>query len=269
MPEPGSAKLDTARRRTLSLLTATLLAGCGSGRAPGGDRVTVFAASSLASVLPQILASAPARAMTRVRTVFAASSMLARQIEAGAPADLFFCADEAWMRRLVSRGWLNGLTTVEPFSNRLLLVAPARHRDRWGERQLEPVLRSLRAGDHVVIGDPAHVPSGRYARAALEALSLWPQVAPHAVYADSARAALALVDRGEADLGVVYATDRALSRNVHVVADIPSAPRLPVRYVLAQSSSLTAAEADVRAVYGALLDEAAMRVYRGAGFVPL
>ncbi|MCU0758951.1 MAG: molybdate ABC transporter substrate-binding protein [Steroidobacteraceae bacterium] len=225
-------------RRTL---VGGLLA-CGAGMAgrtlPAADAstVTVFAAASLTEVVGRL--EAPARrAGLALRGVFAASSILARQIEQGAGADLFFPADEEWMDYLESRALLRPGTRRDVLGNRMVLVAPA-----GGAARAAPppapapgfaLAAALGRGGRLAIADPDYVPAGRYARAALLALGAWPQVERRLARAENVRAALALVARGEAPLGIVYATDARAERGVRLVGEFPAGSHPSIRYPLA------------------------------------
>jgi molybdate transport system substrate-binding protein len=222
--------------------------------------VTVFAAVSLAEVLPRIVRVASG--LAGVRFSFAASSVLARQIEQGAPAQVFVSADEAWMDHLQQRGLLQPGTRRDLAGNRLVVV-------RAGAGSARPdesidSLRSALAGGKVATGDPAHVPVGRYAQAALKALGLWDGVAPRLVRADNVRSALAFVERGEADAGIVYATDAALTARVHVAARFGRASHPPIRY---PAALVKGAAGPAARVLEALFTPAAGSTLRRAGFV--
>jgi molybdate transport system substrate-binding protein len=161
---------------------------------------------------------------------FAASSALARQVEAGAPADLFASADEEWMDALGQRGLLAAGTRATFLGNRLVVVAPRGSRATVTRANLARVL----AAGPVAMADPASVPAGKYGRAALERLGAWSQVAPRVVRAENVRAALALVERGAAPFGIVYATDARASAKVRVAGVFPAGSHPPVRYPLAR-----------------------------------
>jgi molybdate transport system substrate-binding protein len=194
---------------------------------------TVFAAASLADALRELDAAWQARGNLALRLNLAASSTLARQIEAGAGADLFISADEAWMDHLQARGLIVAETRVSPIGNTLVLVAPP---GSGASVALVPGL-DLRAAlgprGRLAVADPAHVPAGRYAQQALTALGAWPGVAPLLARAENVRAALLLVERGEAPLGIVYGTDAAASAGVRVVATFPHGSHAPVSYPFA------------------------------------
>lgn len=164
---------------------------------------------------------------------FAASSALARQIAAGAPADLFVSADEPWMDDLQRRGLLATGTRANLAGNRLVLVAPANRRVRVALRPGVDLERALGRG-RLAMADPDAVPAGRYGKAALTRLGAWRGVETRVARAENVRAALALVERGAVPLGIVYATDARASRAVKVVGVFPAASHPPIRYPIAR-----------------------------------
>ena len=173
-----------------------------------------------------------ARGHVRPILSFAASSALARQIGSGAPADLFISADEPWMDDVAKRGLVRPGTRVSFLANRLVLVAPAGRPVRLTIARGFPIARALGKG-RLAMADPDTVPAGKYGRAALTVLGVWPQVTDRVARAENVRAALALVERGEAPLGIVYATDAQASQAVRVVGTFPAARHPPFRYPLA------------------------------------
>jgi molybdate transport system substrate-binding protein len=218
-----------ARAATLTL--ALLAASCGNGRAPVPERpLLVFAAASLKGPLDEVGAAFTREAGTTVTLSFAASSALARQIESGAPADVLISADEEWMDYLAARNLVRADTRRVVIGNRLVLIAPA---GLPGPLALRPGLDLAPAlGTHgrLALADPAAVPAGRYARAALEWLGAWPALEQRLAPAENVRAALLLVALGEAPLGVVYASDAAAEPRVAVLGTFPREAHVPIRY---------------------------------------
>lgn len=219
------------RRRQASAALIALAAAV-PAQAQAQPGATVFAAASLADALRALGQDLAARGHPAPRLSFAASSALARQIEQGAPADLFLSADEPWMDYLQSRGLIANETRRSPIGNALVLVAPA-DRTRSVTLARGTDLLALAAGGRIAVGDPAHVPAGRYAQAALEWMGQWQAVAPRLARADNVRAALLLVERGEAPLGIVYATDAAAARGVAVLGTFPPESHPPITYPFA------------------------------------
>ena len=164
---------------------------------------------------------------------FAASSALARQIDAGAPGDLFISADEPWMNDIQRNGHVEPGTRVSFLGNRLALVAPAASKLALVIRPGFPLAQALNGG-RLAMADPESVPAGKYGKAALTALGVWPQVKDKVVPGDSVRAALLFVERGEAPLGIVYQTDALATRSVRTVALFPEKSHAPITYPIAR-----------------------------------
>ena len=178
--------------------------------------------------------AAPAAASPARETLsFAASSALARQVAAGAPADLFVSADVEWMDDLDQRGLLAPGSRTNLLGNRLVLVAPVDSKVRVALRPGVDLSRALNGG-RLAMADPDAVPAGRYGKAALTRLGAWDRVAPSVVRAENVRAALALVERGAAPMGIVYATDAKASAKVRVVGVFPAASHPPIVYPIAR-----------------------------------
>ncbi len=189
----------------------------------------VFAASSLTEAVQDLAHAFEHSSGLRVKTSFAASSALARQIVSGAPADLFISADKAWMDDLQNRGLIRAATRRNLAGNSLVLIAPAASRVQLTIGPHFPIGAALGAG-RLAIGDPDSVPVGRYSRAALTALGVWPMVSAHLVRADNVRVALAFVARGEVLLGIVYKTDAIIDPGVRIVGEFPAATHAPIVY---------------------------------------
>lgn len=194
--------------------------------------LTVYAASSLTNALDELAPVFAAQSGERVRTSYASSSTLARQIEAGAEADVFISADPDWMDYLAARSRIVTETRVNILGNTLVLVVPA---DQKVVADLKPGfdLAALLGRGRLATGDPAHVPLGRYARQALTALGVWAVAQPKLVPSESARAALALVERGEVPAAVVYESDAILSRRVRIAGVFSAASHDPIVYAAA------------------------------------
>lgn len=197
--------------------------------APAAADVTVFAAASLKNALDSIAGEWEAETGTSVAISYAASSALARQIEEGAPADVFISADQPWMDHLAERDLIDPASRITLLGNRLVLVAadPGVGPLEF-DRDLDLV--ALLDGGRLAIADAEAVPAGRYARAALESLGLWESVASHLAQSENVRAALAFVALGEAPFGIVYATDAEAEPGVTVAATIPEDAHPPIRY---------------------------------------
>lgn len=192
--------------------------------------VTLFAAASLTDVATALAQRFTEKTGIPVHTAFAASSTLARQIEAGAPADVYISANRDWMQYLAERGLVKTRRERDPVANALVVIAP-RDDDRVPAAvDVRALARALPPGERLAVGDPAHVPAGEYAREALTRLGEWPALQPRLARSDNVRAALALVARGEAPLGIVYATDAAIDDSVRVVGTFPADSHDPITY---------------------------------------
>jgi molybdate transport system ATP-binding protein len=228
--------LTAIRRRRAEMQRRAILASLlalGAAGAEAQSPVTVFAAASLTDALRALGQDWAARGNPPPRLSFAASSALARQIEQGAPADLFMSADEPWMDYVQQRNLLVPGTRVSPLGNALVLVGPADRARPVALARGTDLGALLGPNGRIATGDPAHVPAGRYAQAALDWMGQWGALAPRLARADSVRAALLLVERGEAPLGIVYATDAAASPGVRVVGTFPAESHPPVTYPFA------------------------------------
>jgi len=171
---------------------------------------------------------------------FAASSALARQVQAGGKADLFASADEEWMDVLQKDGLLADKTRSAFLGNRLVVIVPA---GKGGQVTTRTLGRTLSAGP-LAMADTYSVPAGKYGKAALEKLGAWTMVATHVVRAENVRAALALVERGAAPYGIVYATDAKASSRVRVAGMFPAASHPPITYPLARLKASTNPEGE-------------------------
>ena len=198
----------------------------------GEPALVVFAAASLTNVLQELGDGFTRETGIRVKFSFAASSALARQIENGAPADVFFPADIEWMDYLQARKLIDADSRHDVVGNRLVLIAPADSLVQLSIGPKFPLAAALGKG-RLATGDPGAVPVGRYAKAALTNLGVWTEIEPRLVGADSVRAALSFVDRGEAPLGIVYETDALIDKNVRIVDVFPAATHEPIVYPIA------------------------------------
>lgn len=247
--------------RIVSLVLLALL-GALPARAENTAPV-VLAAASLQEALSEAADAWAKQRHPRPVLSFAGSSALARQIEAGAPADLFISADEAWMDHLEQRSLLASGSRRVIAGNRLVLIAPSDSSTTLRIAKGFPLARALGSG-RLAMADPAGVPAGRYGRAALEALGVWSAVEPRVVRSENVRAALALVERGEAPLGIVYATDAAASRKVRVVGVFPAWNHPPIRYPAARLK--TAQAKDASAFLAFLGSRQARAIFARRGF---
>ena len=223
------------------LLIAVSLAPT-AARAQDDAGLTVFAAASLKEALDEAAAAYRKQTGVPVRVSYAASSALARQIEQGAPADVFFSADLEWMDYLQQRNRLDVATRRSLLGNRLVLIAPRASKARVDLNRPATLLAAL-GGGRLAIGQTRTVPAGKYAKASLESLSLWSGVRPRLAESESVRAALMLVARGETPLGIVYASDAKSEPDVRVVATFPEDSHPPIVYPVAALRGARAAQA--------------------------
>jgi molybdate transport system substrate-binding protein len=244
------------------LVPAAAVALLFSGLANAQSAV-VFAAASLKNALDEVATLSQSKAIL----AYGSSSALARQIEGGAPAQVFISADLDWMDYLEQRKLLRDGTRKNLLGNKLVLIAPAGSTAKVEIRAGFP-LATLLGDGRLATADPAHVPAGKYTKAALQKLGVWDSVAGKLAPTENVRAALALVARGETPLGSVYATDAAAEPKVRVVAEFPEGLHPAIVYPVALTSGapLTGAAADFLSL---LLSPAARKVFEKHGFTPL
>jgi molybdate transport system substrate-binding protein len=223
------------RRISLFLIGALLASTC-RAEVPQRPELLVFAAASLTDALGELARIWEASSGTRVKLSFAASSLLARQIEAGSHADIFMSADQEWMDYLADRELIAESTRRDLVGNTLVLIAPADSNLRLEISQGFALADALRGG-RLSVADPDTVPAGRYAHAALVSLGVWQQVKDRLARADNVRGALNFVARGETPLGIVYATDAWIGEGVRIVETFPEDSHPPIRYPVAATES--------------------------------
>lgn len=231
-------------RRAMGFI-ATLLLGAILGGLPAQaeDAPTVFAAASLKTALDGVNAAWQAEGHPAATLSYAASSALAKQIEAGAPADLFASADLAWMNYLAERKLIRPDSRVELLGNELVLVAPA---TSTASAEIGPgfALRSLLSDGKLAMANVESVPAGKYGKSALEKLGVWNEVSDQVAQAENVRAALLLVSRGEAPLGIVYKTDAVSDPGVRIVGTFPADSHEPIVYPFALTAETKSSEAE-------------------------
>jgi molybdate transport system substrate-binding protein len=217
--------------RPLLLALALLLPLAARAQTP--QPVTVFAAASLTDVMKDLAALWQQQGHAAPRTSLAASSTLARQIEQGAPANVFASADEQWMDYLAKRDLIVPGTRKDLLRNDLVLVVPSAQKRAIAIGPGFDLNAVLGANGRLAVGDPAHVPAGIYAEQALKKLGVWDAAQPRLAPAEDVRGALLLVERGEAPAGIVYATDAAASPGVAVAGIFPASSHDPILYPFA------------------------------------
>ena len=225
--------------------------------------LTAFVAASMKSAVDDINAEFTKTTGIQVVSSYAASSALAKQIEAGAPADLFASADLEWMDYLVGKKLIKDDSRVNLLGNRLVLIAPKD--SKIGNVTISPGFDLARlAGDgRIATGDVRAVPVGKYAKAALEKLGTWRAAEPKFAMADNVRAALTLVGRGEAVLGIVYETDAKVEPNVKIVGHFPEDSHPAIVYPVALTAT---AKPDAVRYIAQMRSNAAKTIFEKYGF---
>lgn len=206
------------------------------------QELLVFAAASLKNALDEANAAYQQQGGAKVVASYAASGALAKQLENGAPADLFISADQDWMTYVQGKKLIKDDTRVNLLGNRLVLVGPATSTTAV-EIGAGFALASLLGGGRLAMGEPQSVPAGRYGQQALETLGIWTAVQPKVAMTDNVRSALALVSRGEAPFGIVYETDVRADPGTKVVGVFPDGSYPPVIYPVALTAATSKPEA--------------------------
>jgi molybdate transport system substrate-binding protein len=259
-PARGPAKLRATFGSGIGIaLLAALLLASAAARA---ETIVVFAAASLHEALDAVVKPWEAASGNEVAVSYAASNALARQIEAGAPAAIFVSADLAWMDYVERRGLLKPGTRRDLLRNDLVLVAPAASTTSVAIAPGFDLAAALRGG-RLALANPDVVPAGKYAKAALASLHAWDGVKDRIAPAENVRAALALVSRGEAPLGIVYRTDALADRGVRVIGAFPARSHPPIVYPVAE---LKGADAAADALAKALASPGAKGTWERFGF---
>ena len=203
-----------------------------------GQKLIIFAAASLKDALDEVNVAYQHENSQETATSYAASSTLAKQIEAAAPADVFISADLDWLDYLAKRNLIKPETRANLLGNRLVLIAPVNSPLNLAIGPNFSLAQALGNG-RLAIADPNAVPAGRYGKAALESLGVWSTIADRLAPAENVRAALALVARGETPLGIVYQTDAASDKDVKIVGIFPQDTHPPIIYPIAVVVSST------------------------------
>ena len=257
-----------SRRRLLPVAFGALVAGAlALPAAPAAAKdLLVFAAASLKNALDDIDASYKKETGKAVTVSFAASSALAKQVEQGAPADVFISADLDWMDYLAKKNLIKAGTSSNLLGNSIVLVAPA---DSKATTKIAPgfALASLLGDGHLAMANTQSVPAGKYGKAALEKLGVWDSVKDRVAQADNVRAALLLVSRGEAPLGIVYKTDVAADPKVKIIDSFPDDSHPPIIYPVAVIAASTNPDAAAYLAY--LKSPTAAAAFEKQGFTVL
>jgi molybdate transport system substrate-binding protein len=247
-------------------VTGVALVGLAQTALAQNKPALVFAAASLKTALDKVAVGWRGETGKAATISYAASSTLAKQIENAAPADLFISADEEWMNYLQKRQLIDTPSRIDLLGNALVLIAPKESNIETTIAPGFPLTQLLRGG-RLAMADPSAVPAGKYGKAALTALGVWQQVAGHIAAAENVRAALLLVARGEAPLGIVYKTDAAAEPAVKLVAIFPPDTHPPIVYPMALTGSSKNPDAPALAAY--LRGPAARAIFEAQGFTVL
>ena len=269
--EYEEAELDPSRRKwlagALGLAAAALLVWWpqSPARAQGGDLV-VFAAASLKNALDSINAQWKKETGKSAKISYAASSALAKQIESGAPAQLFISADSLWMDYVEKKDLVKPETRANLLGNRIVLIAP---KDKTMAVDIKPGfdLAKVIGDGRLAMANVESVPAGRYAKASLEKLGVWASVSGKLAQAENVRAALLLVSRGEAPAGIVYQTDAASDKGVTIVGTFPEETHPPIIYPVALTAN--AAHPDAAAFLAYIKSAKAKPLFEAQGFAVL
>ncbi len=246
-----------------ALLIGVLALSASAGRtANAPPALVIFGAASLTNALQDIGAEYKRKTGQEASFSFAASSVLARQIEAGTRADVFFSADEDWADYLQARMLIDPHSRHDIVRNRLVLIAPASS-DIKLKIEAHFALAAALGDGRLATGDPGSVPVGRYARAALTRLGVWDEVATRIVPAEDVRSALAFVARGETALGIVYRTDALIEKRVRIVDTFPEDSHPPITY---PAALIATAKPGAREFLAFLRSAPARRIFERYGF---
>jgi molybdate transport system substrate-binding protein len=256
--------LNQSRRGVVLFVVLGLLAAPFIPAAAQGGEVTIFAAASLKNALDDAAKLYEAKTGDKVVVSYAASSALAKQIESGAPADIFFSADLDWMDYLEKKGLIDVPSRHTLLGNTLVLIAP---KDSTVSLTIEkgfPLLEALGPDGKLAMASVDSVPAGKYGKAALTYLGVWDMVAPRVAQAENVRAALAYVAKGEAPLGIVYGTDARSEPAVRVVGIFPADSHPKILYPVAL---LASAKPEARNFLDFLLSSEAAPAFEAQGFL--
>ncbi|MGF1799870.1 molybdate ABC transporter substrate-binding protein [Vibrio gigantis] len=228
-------------KKLVTLLAVALTTSLSSTHALATEKLRVYAASSMTNAVNLLVEEFEKNHSVDVIPVYASTSSLVRQIERGAPADIFISANEKWMTHLVDRNYVSSDNVTNLCENELVLISPKEYSisfdiskgEQWSE---------LIDNERLAVGNTMSVPAGIYAKEALENLDVWDDVKDRLAPSNNVRMALALVERSEAKLGIVYKTDALLSKEVNLVSTFPTDLHTPIRYPVAKLSDKVVAE---------------------------
>ncbi|ELZ5940395.1 molybdate ABC transporter substrate-binding protein [Providencia vermicola] len=254
------------KKSLIKLLAGATITLSMASHSVAAEKITVFAAASLTNAMNEISEQFQKESKIEVVSSYASSSTLARQIEQGAPANLFISADQQWMDYAIDKQLMVENTRYTLLGNELVLIAPKDSKIEKVDINKQTDWKKLLDGGRLAVGDPDHVPVGIYAKEALNYLGAWDTVNPMLARTNNVRSGMALVERDEAPLGIVYGSDAVASQKVKVVGIFPADSHKPVEYPMAivkdQDNKAT------RDFYEYLKTPAASEVFKRYGFTP-
>jgi molybdate transport system substrate-binding protein len=258
----GGSKEIMRRTRAFMMLMVMVMLALGMTPALRATEINAFAAASLTEGLKQIASAYERESGDRILFNFAASSLLARQIEEGAPADIFFSADELKMDALEAKGLIRSETRLSRLSNSLVIVVAK----EGGADIATPQGLASDKVKRIALGEPATVPAGIYAREYLQKKNLWTAVRQKVIPTENVRAALAAVEAGDVEAGIVYKTDAAIAKKVKIAYEVPAADAPTISYPMAVLKHAKAKEASERFMEY-LKSKKAARIFERFGFI--
>lgn len=206
------------------------------------DKLRIYAASSMTNAVNELVSEFEKQSSISATPVYAGTSSLARQIHQGAPADVFIAANEKWVNYLIEQKVINGDAVTNVAQNQLVVITPVNHQGSLDINDSASWLNYLQKG-RIAIGQTNAVPAGIYAKESLESLGIWSAVERSLAPTNNVRIALALVERNEVPLGIVYKTDALMSEGVKIIARLPESSHSPIVYPMAQLNAKPQVEA--------------------------
>lgn len=237
--------------------------GPNCANAQNKNEVVIFAASSLTDALKEIGANYQAKTGVKITYSFASSALIAKQIEAGAPADIIMTADSDWMDYLQNRNLIQAKTRTNLLGGHLVLIAPKNDNPNLKIAPNFPIAQYLGVQGKIAIANPDYVPAGKYAQSSLIKFGVWDKIAGNIIRAENVRMALNYVARGDAKLGIVYKSDAFVEKNIKIIAEFPDNSHRPIIYPISLSTN---ANSNAIGFYNYLKSPYVMGVYGNYGF---
>lgn len=252
------------KERVMKKRLLALVLACTAFQVSAQDPIKVYAASSMTNVVNELISEFEKNNDVEVTPVYASTSSLVRQIERGAPADLFIAANAKWMEHLVNRDYISSDNVTNWAGNELVLIASSSDNSDYSKFKMDDAnaWQSMLTNERLAVGNTMSVPAGIYAKESLEALGVWQSVRTRLAPSNNVRMALALVERQEARLGIVYKTDAMLSNQVSIVDTFPASTHTEIRYPVAKVNN----NASTNALYSFMQSEFSKSVLERYGF---